>query len=161
MIVREQEGRFLLIKQHDHGLVSKVFASHWGERINPHKSTLYAIKHHDVGWKQLDKEIRWNEEANRPYSFIDYPLESKLPAYRKGIEQVQEKDLYAACLCSMHYASFFSEETEPAAVHFYQEELNRQKRLRQHMTIEEQETLAYNLQLLQFFDYFFLFSLFE
>ncbi len=66
MIVREALGSFVLVKQHDHALVSGEFARHWTEKPWPLVPTVYAISQHDVAWKGLDETVSWNEETGRP-----------------------------------------------------------------------------------------------
>lgn len=152
MIVRKQGNRFVLFRQHDHALVSADFALRLKEIDRLHPSTVLAIAMHDVGWRLLDREVLWNEEEGRPYSFMDYPLDPKLSAYKAGINQVEAEDSYAGCLCSMHYAAFFEGDTEPAAVRFREEELARQERLKAGMKPEERVGLERDLQVLRFCD---------
>ncbi|QKG83688.1 DUF3891 family protein [Kroppenstedtia pulmonis] len=133
MIVRETDTGILLIRQHDHGLIAGKFASHWREKPEPWCSIEQAIRYHDVGWVELDRTIRWNSEQNKPYSFMDHPLQEKLPAYRKGIDQVETHDAFAAFLCSRHYTSFFEGMDEPQAEGFLQNEKKRQERLLREM----------------------------
>ena len=123
MIVRKQGDRFVLFRQHDHALVSADFALRL-KRSTGYPSAVFAIAMHDVGWRPLDREVLWNEEEDRPYSFMDYPLGPKLPAYKAGIDRVAAEDPYAGCLCSMHYASFFEGDSDPAAIRFREEELD-------------------------------------
>ncbi|MBA4603772.1 DUF3891 family protein [Thermoactinomyces mirandus] len=152
MIVRKRGNYFILVKQHDHGLVAGEIAAHINEPIQPLAKTLFAISHHDVGWEELDQTIRWNEEKNRPYDFQDYPLLPKLEAYTQGIARVVANDHYAGFLCSKHYASFFTNETDPAARRFREQELTRQHQLREYFTQTEEENIARNFRLLQFCD---------
>lgn len=152
MIVRERPDSYVLIKQHDHGLVSGEFARHWAEKPQPFKPTLYAIANHDVGWQALDDSVRWNEESGKPYSFADYPIEPKLRAYKKGLDLLEAKIPYAACLCSMHYASFMrGSEDEPEA-RFRERETKRQREIKTAMTREELDNLEHNFRLLQLCD---------
>jgi hypothetical protein len=153
MIVRETHDSYVLIKQHDHALASGEFAKHWARRPRPLESTLYAIAHHDVAWREADARVRWNEEAGRPYSFVDYPPEPKVRAYAEGLDWLEERDPYAACLCSMHYETlmrrFGSSEAEER---FADAEIRRQEKLRVGMSEEELENLEYNLRLLRLCD---------
>jgi hypothetical protein len=153
MIVREQSDSYVLIKQHDHALASGEFAKYWARRPRPLVSTLYAIAHHDVAWREPDARVRWNEETGRPYSFVDYPPEPKVRAYAAGLDWLEERDPYAACLCSMHYETlmrrFGSSEAEET---FADAESRRQERLRAGMSQEELENLGYNLRLLRLCD---------
>lgn len=147
MIVREKNGEFVLVKQHDHGQIAGRIAYHWRERPVPYQSTLLAIHDHDLGWQLLDGTVRINPYTRMPYSFIDMPLEERLPAYRWGIDRVEETDPYAACLCSRHYVSFV--ENDPGAREFVESERQRQDRLTQRFTADERRSLAANLELLQ------------
>ncbi|PTX64348.1 uncharacterized protein DUF3891 [Melghirimyces profundicolus] len=126
MIVREEKDRYILIRQHDHGRVSGDIADHWKE--TPDASTRTAVRYHDVGWEELDRSVRWNPKTGKPYSFVDHPMEDKIRAYHSGVNRVEEMDGWAACLCSMHYVSFFSKPREEAAVRFVERETERQRR---------------------------------
>jgi hypothetical protein len=153
MIVREKHDAYVLIKQHDHGLASGEFARNWARKPRPLEPTLYAIAHHDVAWRGPDARVRWNEEAGRPYSFADYPPEPKVRAYLEGIDWLEKRDPYAACLCSMHYETlmrrFGGSEVEER---FAEAESRRQERLRSGMSGEEPESLERNLRLLRLCD---------
>lgn len=157
MIVRQQGRRFVLFRQHDHALVSADFALRLTDISTFHSSTVFAIAMHDVGWRHLDREVLWNEVEGRPYSFMDYPLDLKISAYKAGIDRVEAEDPYAGCLCSMHYTSLIEEVSEPAAIRFLEEELARQERLMAGMKSEERAGLERNLRLLKFCDHLSLF----
>ncbi len=153
MIVREELDSYVLVRQHDHALASGELARHWAEEPRPLEATLYAIAHHDVAWRGPDARVRWNEESGRPYSFVDYPPERKVGAYAEGLDWLEERDRYAACLCSMHYETlvrrFGRSEVE---ARFADAESRRQARLRDGMSGEELENLEPNLRLLRVCD---------
>ena len=153
MIVREELDSYVLVRQHDHALASGELARHWAEEPRPREATLYAVAHHDVAWRGPDARVRWNEESDRPYSFVDYPPEPKVEAYAEGLEWLEERDPYAACLCSMHYETlvrrFGRSEVE---ARFADAESRRQARLRDGMSGEELENLEPNLRLLRVCD---------
>jgi Protein of unknown function (DUF3891) len=153
MIVREKRDSYVLIKQHDHALAAGEIARYWARRPRPLESTLYAIAQHDVAWQGPDARVQWNEETGRPYSFADYPAELKVQAYTDGLDWLEERDPYAACLCSMHYETlmrrFGSTEAEER---FADAELRREERLRAGMSEEELENLEHNLRLLRLCD---------
>lgn len=152
MIVREKSDYYVLIKQHDHGLISGEFARHWAERPRPLGPTLYAIANHDIGWQDLDTSVRWSEESGRPYSFTDYPIEPKLQAYEKGLDFLQAQDPYAAYLCSMHFASFMRGSENEAEIKFREDEGRRRQRIENALSGEELDNLEYNFRLLQLCD---------
>jgi hypothetical protein len=153
VIVREKPDSYVLIKQHDHALAAGELAKHWARRPRPLESTLYAVAHHDVAWQGPDARVRWSEETGRPYSFADYPPEPKVRAYADGLDWLEERDPYAACLCSMHYETlvrrFGSSEAEER---FADAESRRQEKLRAGIPEEELENLEYNLRLLRLCD---------
>jgi hypothetical protein len=153
MIVREKPDSFVLVKQHDHALASGEFARYWAREPRPLEPTLYAVAHHDVAWQGPDASVLWNEETGRPYSFVDYPPEAKVRAYAEGLAWLEERDPYAACLCSMHYETlmrrFGGSEVEER---FAEAEARRQERLRAGMSGEELENLEHNLGLLRLCD---------
>lgn len=153
MIVRERPDSFLLVRQHDHALASGRFAQRWVEEPYPRESTLYAVANHDVAWRDLDREVRWNEEAGRPYAFTDYPPEPKVRAYAAGIDLLEAADSYAACLCSMHYEALVRDfGRSEAEARFAEEEARRQVRLRAGMDDEEARHLGRNLRFLRLCD---------
>lgn len=150
MIVREKPDFYVLIKQHDHGLISGEFARHWAEKPRPLESTLYAIANHDVGWQALDTAVRWNVESGKPYSFTDYPTEPKLRAYEGGLDLLEVRNPYAACLCSMHYAALVGGSEAEAS--FRESEARRQRKIETLMTEEESDNLEHNFRLLRLCD---------
>lgn len=152
MIVRERPGSYVLIKQHEHGLISGEFARRLAERPRPLEPTLYAIANHDIGWQGLDAFVRWDEESGRPYSFTSYPIEPKLRAYEVGLNLLEARNPYAACLCSMHYCAFMSRSRNEAEVRFRESEISRQRRIEGAMTEEESGNLGHNFRLLQLCD---------
>lgn len=152
MIVRERQDSFVLIRQHDHGRISGECARHWAAEIEPYSPTLCAIAEHDVGWQDLDDEVRFNPKTKAPYSFIDYPLEPKLRAYKHGLDRIEAEEPYAAYLCSMHYSSFVRDSREPAAVEFRKAETGRRRRIEGTLPQNWLENGEYNFRLLQLCD---------
>ena len=152
MIVRKVEDSFLLIRQHDHGQISGEFARHLDLEIAPQSPTLFAITNHDVGWQELDDEVRFNPDTGEPYSFIDYPLEPKLRAYKHGLDQLEVQEPYASYLCSLHYSSFVRDAREPAAIDFREREAGRRARLEKRLSEGWLANAEYNFRLLQLCD---------
>jgi hypothetical protein len=152
MIVRGRQDYFLLFGQHEHALMAGELARRWGEGPRPFESTVYAVVNHDLAWREPDREVLWNEAKDRPYSFMDYPLHLKLPAQKWGIDQVEDHDPYAGCLCSMHYARFLLDAERPEEIEFRDGEFERQARLKEGMTGEELENLERNFRFLRLCD---------
>lgn len=152
MIVRERPESFVLIEQHHHGMVSGEFARHWAAEVPMREAALYAVANHDVGWRELDATVRWNEETGRPYSFMDYPAEPKLRAYANGLDHVQAHSPYAACLCSMHYGSFVRDARREPEASFEEAEAARRRCIEASLSEEEISGLEHNFRLLQLCD---------
>jgi hypothetical protein len=157
MIVRDRPDSFLLFEQHEHALVAGEFVRRWGEKPLPFESTVYAVANHDLAWRELDREMLWNEDKERPYSFMDYPRDLKLPAQRRAVDLVEDHDPYAGCLCSMHYARFLLDSERPEEIEFREGELERQGRIREGMGEEGLENLERNFHFLRLCDGFSLF----
>ena len=100
----------------------------------------------------MDQDVLWNEEKGRPYSFVDYPLDLKLPAQRRGIDAVEDHDPYSGCLCSMHYARFLLDSQKPEEVQFLEAEKERQDSLEQRMSDRERGNLERNFRFLRLCD---------
>lgn len=155
MIVREAPEGFLLIAQHDHGLVSGGFAQCLSEGwigTPLREEALFAVSNHDVGWRKLDEEVLWNEEKGRPYSFVDYPSGPKMEAYTEGIDLVESESAYAALLCSRHYASFVARSDDPAEIRFREQEKLRRERLASSLSEGEAACFERDFRLLQLCD---------
>lgn len=154
MIVRgRKEGPgFVLVEQYEHGLISGEFARHWGWSPRPSDSALYAIAEHDLAWKELDAELRWNPEEGRPYAFFEYPAEPRLAAYSRGVDAVERQDPYAGLLCSLHYESFVRNATGPAESSFRAAERERQSRLMFAISDRQRERVDAEISLLRMCD---------
>src|SRR5690625_5024251 len=98
MIVREHQDKFIMIEQDFHAYISGEMIANWkdslfkGEHFK--KSVEYAIYHHDLGWKMIDKQPFWDDEKEAPYSFISFPILPKLIFYKYGIDMVEDVDPY-------------------------------------------------------------------
>ncbi|WP_171038158.1 DUF3891 family protein [Aquibacillus sediminis] len=157
LIVRDNEVGYVVVKQHDHAIISYQIAQQiknedfsYQERK---QDVLYAIKYHDRAWIPLDQYVRWDED-NRPYDFNSYPMEEKLHAYKQGIKEVEQVNPYSALLCSKHYLSFFEQASIDQVIEqFIDHEQKRCDQLTQYLKFGETEHMVLNhLKLLQFCD---------
>lgn len=129
MIARQgAEGRWVLTRQHDHGLISGVLADHWRHRHVPSSAARFAVAHHDVAWIGLDATVRARDDG-RPYTFLDHPLAPKYHAYRAGVDLAEGAHPYAGWLCSRHYARFASALHDSLSARFVAAEATRRARL--------------------------------
>ncbi|WP_228281989.1 DUF3891 family protein [Rubrobacter marinus] len=150
--MREVPEGFVLIGQHDHGLVAGEIARHWARGPRPSPSTLYAVAQHDLGWRALDESVLWNDEAGRPHDFIDYPVEPKVRAFTGALDRLEERDPHAACLSSMHYTTLIQGSERAADVRFREAEGRRQERLKGRISEESVGSLDRDLRFLKLCD---------
>jgi hypothetical protein len=122
-----------MITQHDHANISGQIAQNWKgdyfKDVERKEEVLLGIREHDRGWIEPDSAPLWNSIQLKPYDFVEYPLESKVVFYKKGIDEVETISIYAGLLCSAHYASFLQYEENPIATKFMDEETTRRLRL--------------------------------
>ena len=152
MIVREVGEGFVLIRQHDHGLVAGEISRRWGREPWPSPSTLHAIAQHDLGWRELDQSVLWNDEAGRPHDFLSYPAEPKVRAFGAALDLLEERDPHAALLCSMHYATLMQQSEGEAEARFRESEIRRQQRLGEELAGTSTGNLEHDLRLLKLCD---------
>lgn len=158
MIVREnEEGKTVLIPQHEHAAISGEIARHW-RKDDPDSPVLrpdaiMAIDQHDRAWIPLDEAPKPKPGGKGFYSFIDYPLTDKLRAYQQGIMEVREQSRYAAILCSRHYCSFFFDDTSDEQIKaFLDREHGLQQADIQTLTSAEKAALDTDQKMLSFCD---------
>lgn len=111
MLIQIRDEGLRLIRQHDHGLLSGELAAAWDGSLGSgawDRVVVLATALHDLGWRELDAEPRWNPETRRPYDFLDFPSDAKFGAAADGIDRVEELHPYAAVLVSLHYSTFGS-----------------------------------------------------
>lgn len=155
LVQYRHDGRLRLFRQHHHALVSGELAAAWrGISREPASlpfDVVLATALHDVAWRKLDREPRLNPETGRPFAFHEYPLEEKLAAYRRGLDEVARIHPYAALLGSLHYASF---PDARSAEEFQVAEMKRRAALERELEIgpEERSVVDGHLAFLQLFD---------
>lgn len=156
MIVRETEHEFVMTAQHDHAQLSGDVANHFRHFFVNDPSfedLLFAVYHHDFGWVRLDETPIWDDRKSLPYSFTDYPLLPKVTHYQFGLDQVERMNKYAGLLCSMHYYSFgFQHSTDRDCIEFAQHEEYRQIRIRDELSVTNNEDVIKQFMLLQICD---------
>ncbi|PFG03558.1 DUF3891 family protein [Bacillus sp. es.034] len=156
MIIRETDDSFIMIKQHDHAFVSGETIKHINRNLlisdQFFDDFVYASHQHDRSWIGLDDTPIWNDGKQIPFTFSDYPLLPKLAFYQIGLNEIEEVNLYAALLCSLHFCSFFDKSKDPDCLQFLRDEANRQQKIRNHLPKIDEELLTQHFQLLQLSD---------
>lgn len=157
MIIRQYKNVFTFINQHDHAAVSEKIVLGISKQYFPDDkfkdSAIYAVRMHDCGWSSFDKAPMWNDKANHPYSFIDYPIPIKTVLYKHGIDEIEKHDPYAALLCSKHYSYFISKDNSLEARHFLSNEEKRQTTIVKELDADD-DLIQFHYELLQFADVF-------
>lgn len=175
MIVYEKNGAFVMIRQDDHGRLAGEIAGRLKDEffavgMEKKSSVLFAISEHDGSWVDLDEVPLWNDRDEAPYTFQDMPLLLRLPFYIRGIDEMEERDEYAALLHSIHYTSFnagalpvvggFPEK----AVTLIGGEKSRQQMIKQRLRLNNPEgeaMIQHHLQILQLCDFLSLYICFK
>ncbi len=107
LVQRFDEGRLRLVEQHDHAVLSGELAAGWrladGSASLP-ESVILAIALHDVGWRELDRQPRWNPQTGLPHDFMTFPRRHRCQAMVRGIDRVAELHPYAGVLVSLHHS---------------------------------------------------------
>ncbi|HZU19380.1 MAG TPA: DUF3891 family protein [Candidatus Dormibacteraeota bacterium] len=171
MIVREDDGQLLLVRQADHALLSGVLATAWGRPPwtvpEPNASAVVAARLHDLAWVGFD-ELAPRRPDGRPLSFLEVSRTVSTRLYVRGIDAVEALDEYAGLLTSLHFSGFFTghwgwrhvsdpglqgEERE-AVERFLAGEAARQRRLRDRLGIgpDRDRELMCNYLWLQLWD---------
>ncbi|PIC76542.1 hypothetical protein CSV74_11135 [Sporosarcina sp. P19] len=158
MIVREHKKSFSFVQQHHHAHLAEDLMKHWKKEMFPddqwRHSVLTAIRNHDIGWAPFDEQPFWNDAKSKPFQFTDFPFLPKTVLYRQGIDVVENIDLYAAILCSLHYEQFIQGNNGKEAKLFIEGEQSRRERLRKEVEGFNKELFEKHFALLQLGDNF-------
>jgi hypothetical protein len=112
MIVTRQDGALRLVAQDDHGTVAGDLAAAWGNDAfaapAQRESVVLAARRHDVGWRRYDARPLFDADARRPLHFTAIDRAVHVPLYRAGIAEIEDQDVYAGLLVSMHWTGLYS-----------------------------------------------------
>lgn len=104
MIRRTYGDKWLLITQAEHSRLAGVIAASWnfgGPR--PRDEVLYAIAHHDDGWKSADDSIDLSD-VGIPRAFNEFDVLEHLGIWSSSVHRFQEDGkTYASALAAAHF----------------------------------------------------------
>jgi hypothetical protein len=112
MIVQVRDDGLTLLRQHDHGIASGVFALAWvgfGREERLPFDLVLASALHDFAWSGADERPRLRPSGGLPEDFETYPTDEKYSFYETGLDGVEIIAPYSALLGSLHYAAFAAE----------------------------------------------------
>ncbi|MGO4547821.1 DUF3891 family protein [Paenibacillus sp. 2TAB23] len=145
LIVYEKENSYILIAQHDHARISGDLVTAWANELfgseDRRDELNLAAYEHDSSWVELDRIPLWNDAANAPFSFRDFPGNIRFVFYSKAIDRLQETSEYAALLGSILYTTLAERFRNEDTISFVEREFARQSVIL--------EKLQLNVKLLQ------------
>ena len=109
MVCPYDDSSVLLILQTDHSRIAGLLAAYWGNeqfaKLRPYTSMVLAAQEHDSGWWDWEIKPSVNEQGY-PSDYIGSIKHLGqgvwLDLYRRAIERLAARDLYAAYYVSMH-----------------------------------------------------------
>jgi hypothetical protein len=154
VIVREDGGQLVLVRQTDHALLAGWLAAAWGRAPwtapRPFEGSVVAARLHDLPWAGFDESLPLRADG-RPYAFHEVARATTTELYGRGVDAVESIDPYAGLLSSLHFSGFFTShwgwhhgfrppslegEEGEAVGRFVARELERQRRLRERLGID-------------------------
>jgi len=110
MIRRETEDGWILISQHDHGILAGDIMKYWGNerfsRPEPSGEVLLAINEHDHGWVEWESGITVNPENGYPTNFMEMKSKNQSEIWSRSYEYNSENHPYASSLIALHFDRF-------------------------------------------------------
>jgi Protein of unknown function (DUF3891) len=148
MLRLETETGWWLVTHPDHANLAGAFATHWGNETfaspRPRTNVLLGIHVHDDGWAIRDaaptitkqgKPSAFSTELIGKYSaFEEIDLADYLTVRERAVQQIADRDAYAALLVSMHTYNLLTARADrttiaPAQLPLLDDFLARQKQL--------------------------------
>jgi hypothetical protein len=155
VIVREEGGELVLVRQTDHALLSGWLAAAWGAPPwtppRPYDVSVAAARLHDLPWAAFDETLPCGADG-RPYAFHEISRTVTTRLYVHGLDALEAISPYAGLLGSLHFSGFFTShwgwrhghqppsldgEEGGAIRSFVGHELARQHRLRERLRVDE------------------------
>ena len=116
-------ARWVLIPQIEHARLAGRLAEHWGAdgfaRLQPREELLWAIDHHDDGWRNWDDAPGVNPARGEPRAFTDMEIDDSLAIWSGSIDRAAragkvEGYLVAGHFCALARRAAAWRKTDPA-----------------------------------------------
>jgi hypothetical protein len=119
----ERFGRWILISQIDHARLAGRLAEHWGAGGYappvPRDELLWAIYHHDDGWRNWDESPGVDPQRGWPRNFVEMELGDSLAIWEASIRAAEQAGKLEALLIAGHFCALLRrasawQSTDPA-----------------------------------------------
>jgi hypothetical protein len=109
-MIRHRQGEdFLLIRQHDHALLSGKFAACWGGgefvRTSPWEQVVDGVAMHDCGWPVHDDDGPTLNGRGEPLHVFESPVGVSVRVWTESAVRAAGRDAYVGLLVSVHVLS--------------------------------------------------------
>jgi hypothetical protein len=110
VIVRELDGRWIVIEQAEHARHAGAIAEAWDRGgLGPLPASLItAARLHDIGWAEWDREPALDPMTGGPANFTSVRDDRHSGFYARGIRSVAREEAYAGYLVSLHASGIYS-----------------------------------------------------
>src|SRR4051794_30612118 len=110
MIVRQLEGRILLITQPDHARLSgRVMSKCVALNNHPRRETiLLAVTEHDAGWSIEDANPHVDPSLGTVLDFVHAASEVRQGVWPRTVAMLAERDAWAAALVALHAITVYT-----------------------------------------------------
>jgi Protein of unknown function (DUF3891) len=110
MIVRRLGDEWILIEQAEHARHAAAIAEAWSRgRFGPLPASLVtAVRLHDIGWVEWDREPALDTASGGPANFTSVRDDRHSAFYGRGIRSVAGVDALASYLVSLHASGIYS-----------------------------------------------------
>lgn len=106
MIVVAESPRLLLVTQQDHACFAADLLALWrrdGLPEHPRREVLlFATRHHDNGWREIDAVPPVDPKTGRPYDFLSLPRRFRFELWERGVRRFATERPAAALLIACH-----------------------------------------------------------
>ena len=110
MIRRETDDGWILIAQHDHGVLAGDIMEHWGNELfsGPEQfdEVLLAVREHDYGWVEWESSPEVNPENGFPMNFMEMKSDDQSDIWSRSYEYHLVNHPYASSLIALHFDRF-------------------------------------------------------
>lgn len=104
VVRRPLDTGWALTRQPAHaGLAADLAAALSLEPMGPPDGFALAVRHHDDGWEERDREVR-EGPAGAPETFLDLPLSEHVAIARRSVARATSLDPYAGALVARYAA---------------------------------------------------------